>query len=115
MTLIESMMTECTRRVKTSQSDGHLGRTNDYSNGTTFMAAIIRKEDQQAAEAERPSHSEEYIVVVPAGTAFSYHEAFKRNSDNATFRITGDPRDTQAPAQSTVQIAKVAAERWEEE
>ena len=121
MTLIESMMTECVKRVKTSQSDGMLGHLNSWANsGAAFQAAIIKQANQQAKAyahdtAEKPDLDEVYLVVVPTGTALAFYDVIKRASDGAVFRITGDLRDTQAPEQSSVQIAKTTAERWREE
>jgi len=115
MSLIETMMVDCTKRVKTSASDGLLGRTNSWTNGTTFKAAIIKQQNQEDTEAERPDLNERYLIVVPTGTALAFHDVFKRDSDGAVFRVLGDVRDSEAPAQSSVQITKVQAERWVEE
>lgn len=118
--LIIDMMTACTMRVRTGASDGKFGQTNTYADGATFQAAIIKQTGQQpasyqATEAERPVLDEIYTVVVPTGTALHHHDVFRRESDGAVFRVTGDARDTEAPAMSTVQIAKTTAERWAEE
>ena len=120
MTLIESMMSQCVKRVKTSQSDGMLGHKNSWTDSeVTFMAAVIkhtnRTEGSQLTVAEKPDLSETYTVVVPTGTALSFHDVFRRVSDSAIFRMLGDVRDTEAPAQSSVQISKAPAERWVEE
>lgn len=113
MTLIESMMTDCVRLILTAESDGHMGHWNTWNEGGHFCAAVIKNAQQAVTEAEKPAVSEPYTVVVPAGTVLAFHDAFRRVSDGATFRVLGDVRDTQAPGQSSVQIAKVPAERWE--
>lgn len=120
MTLIESMMVDCVRRVCASESDGLLGHRNEWTDGAHFRAAIIKQTNQaaaayQTAEAEQPALSELYTVVVPTGTALGFYDVFRRVSDGATFRALGDVRDTEAPIQSSVPIAKTVAERWEEE
>lgn len=120
MTLIESMMVDCVRLVLSSASDDLLGHHNDWTDGDHFRAAIIKQTNQASAayqltEAEQPDLSEQYTVVVPTGTVLGFHEAFRRVSDGATFLVTGDVRDTQAPIQSTVPIAKTTAERWDPE
>lgn len=115
MTLIESMMTDCVRLVLASDPDGHAGRRNTWNDGAHFRAAIIKDQQQQTTEGEQPTLVETYTVVVPTGTALGFHEAFRRVKDGATFRVIGNVRDTEAPVQSTVQISKVPAERWEPE
>ena len=62
--------------------------------------------------AEQQGVSEQYSVVVRSGVPLDFHDVFKRLRDGATFRVTGYARDSEAPAASTVQIAKVTAERW---
>lgn len=113
MTLIESMMVDCVRLVKTSTEDDYLGHDNDWQpDGETFRAAIIRQQPSDGTEAEKPTFHDEYTIVVYAGTALHHYDVFKRVSDDAVFRVTGDTRDTEAPAMSSVQIAKTTAERW---
>ena len=113
-TLIESMMTPCVKLEKTSTQDGVLGHLNTWRpiQDSGFMAAIIRKENMQAEAAERPALQEVYTVVVPTGTQLGFYDVFRRESDGAVFRVTGDVRDMEAPAMSTVQISKTTAERW---
>lgn len=121
--LIFQMMTQCTRRVPASTEDGLFGHHVTYTDGGTFQAAIYKQpgqsgrrvSDHEQTEAERPDLEEVYIVVVPTGTPLHFYEVFRRDSDGAIFRALGDARDTEAPAMSTVQIAKTTAERWDEE
>jgi hypothetical protein len=112
MTLIERMMVPCTRLYKAGISDGAFGRANTWAPADSFMAAIIRKETDRQTEADRPDMEERYWVVVPTGVSLGFHEAFRRDSDGACFQVLGDTRDTEAPAMSSVQIAKVEARRW---
>lgn len=115
MTLIESMMVPCHKRVKTSVPDGLLGQTNSWADGAAITAAIIKQQNNDGTEAEKPALSELYLIVVPAGTVLAFYDVIRRDSDGAVFRVLGDNRDTQPPAQSSVQITKVLAERWVEE
>lgn len=116
MTLIEDMMVDCVRLVLSSETDGLLGHHNEWTDGDAFRAAILKHpEPAPSLVAGQPESKEQYTVVVPTGTVLGFHEAFRRVSDGATFLVLGDVRDTQAPAQSSVQIAKTTAERWEPE
>ena len=58
-------------------------------------------------------HSEIYTVVTKKSFLLDYHDVFRRISDGQIFRVTGMAKDSEAPARSSVQIAKVTAERWE--
>lgn len=113
MTLIESMMKPCTRLIETGATDGAFGRYTEYIDGEGFQAAILKKSAPEGVTAEQPSMDELYTVVLPAGTALEYGELFRRDADGAWFRVKGNPRDAEAPAQSTVQITKTTAERIE--
>lgn len=113
MSLIESMMVPCTRMIRTAEEDGLFGRQSAYMPGEPFRAAILKQATAEGTRAEQPVLNEPYTVVLPAGVALEHHEIFRRDADGALFRVTGNPRDAEAPAQSTVQISKTTAERWE--
>lgn len=112
MTLIDSMMEKCAMLDKTSRPDGMGGFTYVWTDGATFDATIIKMSSPTVTVAEQQGVNEQYNVVVRSGVPLDFHDVFKRISDNAIFRVTGYSRDSEAPAASTVQIAKVTAERW---
>ena len=112
MNLIDSMMEKCVMLDKTSRPDGLGGFTYAWTDGAEFDATIIKQSSPTVTVAEQQGVSEQYTVVVHTGVPLDFHDVFKRVSDNATFRVTGYVRDSQAPAASSVQIAKVTAERW---
>lgn len=112
MSLIDSMMEQCVMQNKTSVPDGLGGFTYQWTDGAPFEATIIKQASPTVIVAEQQGINEQYLVVVHTGIPLEFHDVFKRLSDGATFRVTGDVRDSQAPAESTVQIAKVTAERW---
>lgn len=113
MSLLDSMMEQCVMLDKTSVSDGMGGFEYVWTEGATFQATIIKQSSPTVTVAEQQGVSEQYNVITPTGAKLDFHDVFRRVSDGATFRVTGHIRDTQAPAASTVQIAKVTAERWE--
>lgn len=112
MSLLDSMMESCVMMDKTSVSDGLGGFTYTWKEGAAFNATIIKQSSPTITVAEQQGVSEQYTIVVQSGVTLDFHDVFKRVSDNATFRVTGYARDSEAPAASTVQIAKVTAERW---
>ena len=113
MNLLDSMMEDCVLIDKTSVSDGMGGFDYVWSDGASFSATIIKNGSPIVTVAEQQGVSEQYTVVTPTGASLDFHDVFRRVSDGAVFRVTGRIRDTQAPAASTVQIAKTTAERWE--
>lgn len=112
MSLIDTMMEACVMVDKTTTPDGLGGFTRAWVDGANFRATIIKSSDIETREAQKQGLTEVYTVVTPKGTRLEYHDVFRRVSDGAIFRVTADNRDNEAPAQSTVQIGKVAAERW---
>lgn len=112
MTLLDSMMERCVMMDKVSRLDGMGGFYYVWTEGVEFDATIIKMSSPTITVAEQQGVSEQYNVIVPSGVPLDFHDVFKRLSDGATFRVTDYSRDTEAPKASTVQIAKVTAERW---
>lgn len=112
MTLIDSMMERCVMQDKVSTPDGIGGFRYAWTDGAEFDATIIKISSPAITVAEQQGVSEQYNVVVKSGVPLDFHDVFKRKSDGAIFRVTGYSRDSEAPAASTVKIAKVTAERW---
>ena len=112
MSLLDTMMEQCVMLDKKSQTDGMGGFVYSWTEGAEFLATIIKQSSPIVTVAEQQGINEQYNVIVQTGVPLSFHDVFRRQSDGATFRVTGEIRDTQAPAASTVHIAKVTAERW---
>ncbi len=103
------------KRVDADTRDGQGGYGGTWEDGEAFEAKI-RKETiapHEAVLAGRQDLGERYIVTIPAAMALHYQDVFRRESDGQTFRVTSHSTDSAAPAVSTIQIAKVSAERWE--
>lgn len=113
MNLLDSMMVECVLIDKKSVSDGIGGFDYVWSDGASFSATIIKNGSPIVTVAEQQGVNEQFTVITPIGAVLDFHDVFRRVSDGAVFRVTGWIRDTEAPAASTVQIAKTTAERWE--
>lgn len=112
MNLIDSMMSKCTMLDKTTVSDGVFGFTEQWVDGASFDAAIIKNSSTQAVLAEQQGVSEIFTVVVRKNTPLRFHDVFRRNSDQTYYRVTSNILDSEAPNASSVQISKVTAERW---
>lgn len=112
LNLIESMMEDCVFLNKVKVDDPVGGYKDDYQDGITFRAAVIKNSTTEALIAEKSGISEIFTIVTDKAMTLEYHDVLRRVSDGEIFRVTSRAVDSQAPAASTVQIAKVTAERW---
>lgn len=113
-TILPGMMKRCTRLEKVDNGpDGQFGHRNTYQPGASFDALIRKDATPEAVEAEARTHKERYTVVVRKGVTLSYDEIIVRDADGLTLRLTSSTLDGEAPAVSTIPIAKATAERWE--
>jgi hypothetical protein len=112
LSLLDSMAEEC-RYMNHIREDDEVGSSVEYwTEGSKFLAAIIKDATTEAIIAEREGIKEIFTVVVKKGVALDFHDVFKRVSDGQIFRVTGTTADNAAPEASTVRIAKVTAEKW---
>ena len=112
MSLIDEAMTKCTMLDKSTASDGQGGFTREWTDGASFDAAVIKDSSMQARIAEKQGVTELYTVTVQKGLSLDYHDVFRRESDQAIFRVTSNQDDKETPARATFQIGQVTAERW---
>ena len=113
--ILPGMFTICTMldKITGNRPDGQGGVIETWADGASFDALILKNTTTEAQIAERQGLREFYTVVVKRGIPLKYQDVFRRESDGATFRVTSNPKDSEAPDPSTIQIAKVTAERWE--
>ena len=112
MRLIDQMMEECRILNRIRTDDEYGGYSEEWTAGATFQAAIIKNSTTDAQIAEKQGIAEIFTVVVQKGFELDFHDVFRRTSDNQVFRVTSNVKDSEAPAASTVPIAKVTAEKW---
>ena len=113
MAMIFDMMEKCHIIDTVTNDDAYGGATKGYRVGATIDAAIIKNGTTEAIVAEKQGISEIFTVVTSKRFRLSYHDVFKRLSDNQIFRVTSNDKDSEAPEMSTVKISKVTAEKWE--
>ena len=112
MSLITEAMTQCTMLDKSTQPDGQGGFDRVWTDGASFMAAIVKDSTMQARIAEAQGVTEVYTVTVQNGLSLDFHDVFRRESDGAIFRVTSNQDDKETPTRATFQIGQVTAERW---
>ena len=112
MSLLDDMMEDCLMMDKTTVNGGLTGRQDTYSPGAAFKATIIKVSSDQTMLAEKQGVGEVFTVVTEKGFGLAFHDVFRRESDQAIFRVLSNQMDSEAPEASTVRIGKVTAERW---
>lgn len=110
--MIFKIMDKCHIIDKVTSDDPYGGARIAYQVGASIDAAIIKNSTTEAIVAEKQGASEIFTIVTNSGSMLDYHSIIRRDSDKAYFLVTSRETDSEAPAQSTIQISKVNAERW---
>lgn len=110
--LLDSMMDECRIMNHIRTDDAYGSSVDTWTEGSKFLATIIKDSTTEAIVAEKQGITEIFTVVIRKGFKLDFHDVFKRLSDGQIFRVTSNVTDSEAPDISTVKIAKVTAEKW---
>lgn len=114
MALYEKFYVACTKKTKTTDSDGQGGETTKWADSSTpFNAAIVKNRSIQAQIAEKQGVTELFTVTFPITVSLEFHDIFKRNSDSQVFRVTSDCVDSETPKMVSFKFRQVTAERWQ--
>lgn len=113
MTLVESMMEDCTMIDKKTVEDDLGGFTTKWVDGAVFRAAVTKSRTIQTKIAEKQGVTEVYQITVKKGTPLAFHDVVRRNSDGAVFRIKSNIKDSETPEVAGLKLGVVDAERWE--
>lgn len=112
MAMIYDLMEDCCFINHSRVDDAFGSSVETWTDGATFKAAIIKNNATEAIVAEKQGITEIFTVVIEKGFVLDYHDAFRRLSDGQIFRITAPSTDNDAPAASSIPIAKATAEKW---
>lgn len=114
MNLLENAMTPCVRLVESKgcDSDGLGGATPEWTEGASFEAAFALAGSKPARRGERDIVEDAYDVYVRRDVPLGFHDAFRRISDGAVFRVLSDGADSVTPAGAGLDLRRVRAERW---
>lgn len=113
MSLVDEFREPCTLLERKRVPDGEGGWATTWGDGPRFMAAIVNDTSMAARVAERQGASSTYTVTTDRGTALGFRDAFRRDRDGRTFRVTSRPSDRQTPERASFSFAQVTAEAWE--
>ena len=92
--------------------DGQGGFISRLTDGTQFLAAIVKTTSFDPTIAEKGVSRASYTVTTPSEVTLNYHDMFKRNSDNKCFRVTSDIIDSHPPSCASFRFYQVFAEEW---
>lgn len=110
--LWEQFLTKCTMQVKTEVPDGQGGVVTSFNDGSVFQAAIIKNSSAVERVAEKQGITASYTITTPSTVSLKFHDIFKRNSDNKTFRVISNALDSNPPKVATFSFNQVNAEEW---
>lgn len=111
MTLIDAFKTTCTLLEKTRVPDGEGGWTKAWADGASFQAAIVLDSTINARVAEHDGMKGVYTVTTDPNAILDFHDAFRRENDGKTFRVTKVNDST--PSVATFSFNQYQAEEWE--
>lgn len=109
--LIDEFKTACTLMEKSRVPDGEGGWTKAWVDGAKFMAAIVLDSTMNARIAEKEGMTGVYTVTTDPGAKLEFHDAFRRDSDSKTFRVT--KVNDSPPSVATFAFNQYQAEAWE--
>lgn len=111
MALFEDFMVPCTRLERVRVADGEGGWRDAWTDGDGFKAAVVLDSSLNARVAEKQGVTGVYTVTAERGAGLRFHDAFRRESDGATFRVVKVLDAT--PSMATFQFDQCTAESWE--
>lgn len=113
MSLIDEAMTKVVMLEKKRFQDGEGGFSTIWEEGVEFDAAITFDTSTVAKIADSLSVTSLYTVTTNKNAKLSFHDVFKRLSDDKIFRVTSDGDDKKTLDRASFQISQVSAEEWE--
>lgn len=114
MSLITRRQEPCTVIRGQKVPDGEGGWITDWTEGESFLAAVLPDTSTQTAAAERQGLTRLFRVTTPKSAMLGFHDVFRRESDGQVFRVTSDGKDVQTPEESEITpFSQVTAEAWE--
>ncbi|MCR4671989.1 MAG: hypothetical protein K5637_01965 [Lachnospiraceae bacterium] len=112
MSLLSEAMTSCTLLTETRTADGYGGYTASWTDGDGFSAAIVLDSSGADSRAQAAAVVNKYTVTTSKAVTLSFHDVFRRESDEKIFRVISDGDDKHTPASAGLDMRQVQAEEW---
>lgn len=110
--LWETFLTKCTKQVKATVPDGQGGVVTTWTEGDTFLSAIVKNNTAVERVAEKQGVKTSYTVTTPADVCLQFHDIFTRDADNKYFIVTSNYTDSNPPEVASFKFNQVTAEEW---
>lgn len=112
MSLLDENMSKCTMLRETVEPDGYGGTTHGWTDGDSFYAAVVLNDSAQTRKAEQEGTTNTFTVTTRKKHPLKFHDVFRREKDEKTFRVTSDGEDKHTPDSATLDMTQVEAEEW---
>lgn len=112
MSLLSENMTACTMLTQTKTPDGYGGYTEQWQDGETIKAAIVRNSDTETKIAEAQGTKAIYTITTRKNINLQYHNVLRREEDGKIFRVTSDGDDNKTPRGAGLNMRQVTAEEF---
>lgn len=93
-------------------SDSYGSFSRQWTEGTTFLAAVTLNHSSEARIAAASDSKGQYTVTTKKAVTLRYHDVIRRIRDGAVFRITSNGTDDKTPDTATLDMRQVSAEEW---
>lgn len=107
MSLLDDFARTCTILEKTRKPDGEGGYLVEWTDGVEFLNYQALDTSMEARIAEQQGVTSVYSALVDKSVPIEYNDYFRDNTTGATFRVTSDPEERQAPKSAGPVIAKL--------
>lgn len=111
MSLIVKLMEPCHKLIRAETDDPYGGHQETFVQGKPIRVFIRKDSSSEMQVAEKKGLGEFFTLVFNRNETLRQHDLIRRDKDGATFRVTSNALDSEAPDPSSVLIAKVSAER----
>lgn len=107
MSLLDDFARPCVLLEKTRKPDGEGGYTVEWTDGAEFQNYQALDTSMEARIAEQQGVTSVYSALVDKAVPIEYNDYFRDNTTGATFRVTSNPEERQAPKSAGSIISKL--------
>lgn len=108
MSLIDDMMEDCSIMNKQKIADGEGGTYTTWVEGASISVAIVQDQSMRARIALKDGVNSIYTLTTKTNVKLDFNDVIKRKKDGRIFRVTSEPKISEA-----MNMSQVTAEKWE--
>mgnify|MGYP006934502799 FL=1 len=111
MSLLDDFSRKCVLLQKSPIPDGAGGYVGTWSDGIEFENYQALETSMEARRAEKEGVTSIYTALVDKNIPIRYGDYFRDIATGATFRVTSNPEEKQAPKSASFSLKYFTAER----